>query len=274
MIFCIWYPCGGFGHFINAVLTLHGNNFVRPTKTLKFSPTGNSHDLDLVTPKYFHGQWPNEINFLENQNYCVLIDNGIDDESAAFKSIFCEPSVIRICYSDFSWPVIARTMFDKAMGSSIQVQLLVSEWDTNEAWAQREKYFLYLRDHEFRYSWKPTSDHSLYIDDMFDYSKLMSNLNLVVTVEPFDELWRSWRNANACYIDPVETANAIVQQILDKQSADISHVKDLWDQAVVYYFIWLRFGFEVPHNDYSNWFTNTQEIVTMLKDHGVNIDPN
>lgn len=272
MIFCVWYPCGGFGHFINAVLTLHGNNFVRPTKNLTFSPNGNSHNLDLVTPKYFHGHWPTGVNFLENKNYCVLIDNGIDDESATFKSTFPDSSVIRICYSDSSWPVIARTMFDKAMGSSIQKQLLVDEWDTNEAWACREKYFLYLRDHAFRYSWKPTSDHSLYIDDMFDYSRLSSNLNSVVTVEPFGELWRSWRNANACYINPVETANTIVQQVLDKQSSDLSHVKDLWDQAVVYYFIWLKFGFEVPHNDYSNWFTNTLDIVKMLQEHGVDID--
>ena len=29
--------------------------------------------------------------------------------------------------------------------------------------------------------------------------------------------------------------------------------------------------FEVPHNDYSNWFTNTDDIVTMLTNHGVTV---
>lgn len=272
MIFCVWYPCGGFGHFVNAVLTLHGSNFVRPTKNLKFSTTGNSHNLDLVTPKYFHGQWFTRTNFLDNKNYCVLIDNGIDNESAAFKTTFNNSPVIRICYSDYSWPVIARTMIEKAMVSSIEKELPVNQWDTDEPYARREKYFLYLRDHELRQAWRPTSDHSVYIDDMFNYSTLLCNLNSVVKVEPFDEMWQSWRNANACYINPVETANTIIQQILDNQSTDISYVKDLWDQAVVYYFIWLRFGFEVPHNDYSNWFTNTLDIVKMLQEHGVDID--
>ena len=32
MIYCVQYPSGGFGHFINAILTLHGVEFVRPKK--------------------------------------------------------------------------------------------------------------------------------------------------------------------------------------------------------------------------------------------------
>ena len=78
MIYCIWYPSGGFGHFVNAILTLHGKNFVRPNKKLmNFSPDGNSHTLDLVVPKYHYNSWPGGIEFLNDKNYCVLIDNGI-----------------------------------------------------------------------------------------------------------------------------------------------------------------------------------------------------
>ena len=80
-IYCVWYPSGSFGHFVNAILTLHGDNFVRPKKSLEFSSTGDSHSLDLIVPKYLHEFWPGGIEFVNNQNYCVLIDNGIDNES-------------------------------------------------------------------------------------------------------------------------------------------------------------------------------------------------
>ena len=99
MIYCVWYPCGGFGHFINAVLTLHGKNFVRPSNSLKFSDTGDSHSLDLVTPKYQCNYWSGDIEFLPDKDYCVLIDNGINDENDNFKSVFPLATIIKICYS-------------------------------------------------------------------------------------------------------------------------------------------------------------------------------
>jgi len=43
MIYCVWYPSGGFGHFINGILTLHGKGFKRPTNKIEFSTTGDSH---------------------------------------------------------------------------------------------------------------------------------------------------------------------------------------------------------------------------------------
>jgi hypothetical protein len=131
MIYCVWYPSGGFGHFINAVLTLHGDNFVRPSNSLKFSKTGDSHNLNLVVPKYLHECWPGGIEFLNDKNYCVLIDNGIDNESTKFKSIFLNSTIIKICYTDRTWPIIARTMIDKAMKSSIEQQLPTDNWDTS-----------------------------------------------------------------------------------------------------------------------------------------------
>ena len=145
MIYCVWYPSGGFGHFVNAVLTLHGNNFVRPKKLLKFSDSGNSHGLDLVVPKYLHESWPGGIEFLRDKNYCVLVDNGINNESEQFKSTFPDAVTIKICYCKYSWPVVARTMIEKAMSSSIEQQLPIDAWNTDQPWARREKYFLYLR---------------------------------------------------------------------------------------------------------------------------------
>ena len=276
MIYCVWYPSGGFGHFINAILSLHGKNFVRPKKQLTFSNNGNSHDLDLIVPKYLHGAWTETFEFEDKKNYSVLIDNGINDESEQFKSVFSTASIIKICYTDYTWPVVARTMIDKAMESSIEHELPVSNWSTQDLWARREKYFLFLRDHPLRYAWRSNSiDFTLKIDDMFEYSNLLIGVESCgIELDSFDHLWKQWRAANQKYITPIQDAKTIISCVKNNVSFDLEHIIDVWDQAVIYYYIWVAFGIEVPHNDYSNWFTNTHEIVTMLNKYGVIVDPN
>lgn len=270
MIYCVWYPSGGFGHFINAVLTLHGNNFVRPRKSLEFSANGNSHQLDLVVPKYLHECWPGGIEFLDDKNYCVLVDNGINNESENFKSKFPNSKVIKICYSDHSWPVVAKTMINKAMQSSIESQLPINEWHSNEAWARREKYFLYLRDHKLRHAWRPSDDYTIYVDNLYSSpEEFFKTLNSIVETEYCPDLWLDWRDANAEYFDPVRTAKRIISDVKMNIKTDLTHITDVWTQAVVYYYIWLKYEFEVPHNDYSEWFTNTKDIIIMLATHGV-----
>jgi hypothetical protein len=264
MIYCIWYPSGGFGHFINAVLTLHGNNFVRPNQSLEFSSTGDSHSLDLVVPKYFHNSWPGGIEFIENKNYCVLIDNGINDESTGFKSTFPNSTVIKICYSDRSWPIVARTMIDKAMKSSIEKQLSIDAWETDKPWARREKYFLYLRDHQLRHAWKHTTGPALYVDDMLSYKNMFDLLNSIMQVDAFDTPWTEWQEANAQYIDPVKVAQDVMALVEYKQSKDLGYITDIWTQAVVYYYIWIMYGIEVPHNDFADFFSNSEQIMELV----------
>jgi hypothetical protein len=266
MIYCVWYPSGGFGHFINAVLTLHGKSFVRPKNHLAFSTNGNSHNLDLVVPKYLHDCWPGGIEFLADKNYCVLIDNGINNESEQFKLTFPDSTLVKICYSDRSWPIVARTMIEKAMGSSIENQLPVDDWGTNMPWAQREKYFLFLRDHDLRSAWKSEDDNALYIEELYDdYDEFFSAVNAVAKIEHCHDLWFDWRKSNARYFDPVRIADRVVSSLVTKYSEDLTHITDIWTQAVIYYYIWLRYKIEVPHNDFADFFTNTDQIRDLIK---------
>jgi hypothetical protein len=266
MIYCVQYPSGGFGHFINAVLTLRGLGFVRPKKNLEFSSNGNSHSLDLVVPKYAKECWPGGIEFLDDKNYCVLVDNGINSESDQFKSMFPGSQTIKICYTDLTWPIVARTMIEKAMNSTIETQLPVNEWATNEPWAQREKYFLFLRDHDLRLAWKSTDENDLHVDEIYDnYEEFFSVLNSIVKIEWCEDLWSAWRSANAKYIDPVKEARKIIDYVTAEWPMDLSAVTDTWTQAVVYYFIWLKFDLEVPHNDYADFFKNTKQIIELVK---------
>ena len=275
MIYCVWYPSGGFGHFVNAVLTLHGCNFVRPkVNNYEFSKKGNSHELQLVAPKYLQNPTHYDFDFCKSGHYSVLIDNGINDESTEFLKFFTDPTVIKICYCDRTWPIVARTMIEKAMGKEMSKEITVDndKWSCNDSWARREKYFLFLRDHTLRSAWRVNNNyHYLDISSMLSYDQFKNCLqSLGIKTDNFQQLWTKWNHANHAYLDPVAVAQQVIDNVKNNLESDISHIKDTWTQSVIYYYILLEYNFEVPHNDYSNWFTNTKEIAIMLNKHGVN----
>lgn len=279
MIYCIWYPSGGFGHFVNAVLSLYGKNFARPSNTkFTFSGNGNSHNLDLVAPKYLHEPTNYHFDFDPELNYSVLIDNGINNSSIRYRQFFSGAKTIKICYCDFTWPIIAVTMIEKAMNKLLNQTICVDSelWHNESVWAQREKYFLYLRDHELRNQWQPDKDcYNLSIQNILHYDQMyQSLLQAKIVVDCFEDLWKQWHQRNLTYLQPVIVAKRVMEAVQKRENWSLISVTSVWDQAVIYYYIWVLYGFEVPHNDYANWFTNTTEIVTMLDKHGVSIDSN
>jgi hypothetical protein len=269
MIYCIWYPSGGFGHFINAVLSLHGNNFARPQQQqVTFGADGNSHALELTAPKYSKDPVDYLFDFDTNVNYSVLIDNGIDNETRRFRTVFPNAQVFKLCYTDTSWPIVAKTSIVKALGTDISQELtLGQDWPDNNTWARREKYFLFLRDHNFRHSWRAEPDcYNLLIESFFNYNLLKGQLTGAgVVLSDFEELHQTWLGNNYEYINPVLESLDIIDAVKNRTARSLTHITDVWDQAVVYYFLWLSFAQEVPHNDYKDFFANTTEIADWLQ---------
>jgi hypothetical protein len=267
----IHYPSGGFGHFVNAILTLYGTDFARPESCLEFSSGGNSHALPLLVPKFSHNPSRYTLPDLDpDLIYTVLIDNGINDESTTYQKYFPESRTLKICYSDHSWPIVARTMVEKALSKDLSEEIKIesTQWPDEEDWATREKYFLYLRDHSLRHKWRPSDHcHNILVEELLTYQTMASGL-ADYRLKDFSSDWQRWRTHNEKYILPVQTAQIILEKIRSKQSLDLC-VQDLWTQSVTNYFIWLRYNVQVPANDYADWFTNTQQIVTMLENHGV-----
>lgn len=269
MIYCVWYPTGGFGHFINGILSLYGKNFARPhDQTLTFAQDGNAHKMPLVAPKYFHEPESYHFDFDPTVNYSVLIDNGIHNEGERFKTFFPDAKIIRICYLNSSWPIIARTIIHKVLKTSIEQELAPGPdlWPGEHDWARREKYFLYLRDHWLQPLWRPNTvsvpeQVDLAIDDLLDYTTLRNKLiNFGICLEDFSSTWNEWRTVNSIFIDPVKTAHDVVDDVKRDVHKQLDHVTDLWTQAVIYYFLWTEFGREVPHNDYADFFNSTSQI--------------
>jgi hypothetical protein len=267
MIYCIWYPSGGFGHFLNAIISLHGKGFKRPTGNLTFSNNGNSHQLDLVVPKYHHDPSNYTFEFDLTLNYSVLIDNGINNEGKQFLSEFSNPQVIKVCYSNYSWPVVSLTLINKAMKSSIEENFDTKEWNNTQSWCRREKYFLYLKDHTLRQAWKSdTTTHNIFVEDLLDYDLLKSKIeNTGITLNNFKDDWTQWHKANARYFNHTVIAEQVIDNIKKNQNFNLEHISDEWTQAVIYYYIWLEFEQEVPHSDYADFFKDTSQIKKCLK---------
>jgi len=263
MIFCVWYPSGGFGHYINAVLSIHGKNFKRPKNSLTFSNTGDSHSLNYIAPPYSKNQAEYKYDFDPALNYSVIVDNGINNESTEFVKFFPGAHIIKLCYSERTWPVVAKTLFAKAMKVSMdqELQLDSNSWIESEPWSQREKYFLFLRDHALRQAWKPsTVSHNLLIDDLVDYNTLCKRLtSMGIEFDNFEAMHDQWWQANQKYFEPITQAEKFISQ------HNCETPTDLWTQAVAYYQIWCRHAIEVPHNDFSNFFADQTQFRQWLR---------
>jgi len=263
MIYCVWYPSGGFGHFVNSFLNLYGENFSRPRRNLTFSKDGNSHNVDYVAPSYTKNQQSYTFDFDPTINYSIVIDNGIDDENTNFTKFFPGSTIIKLCYSDFSWPIVAYTMITKAMKSNLSEQLMIDAgWANNEPWAQREKYFLFLRDHASRNSWKPDDlSFNIFVEDLLDYNKTIKAFSSIgVTLSNFESVHQQWQHSNNQYIKPVIDAENFIKGFKTDQP-----ITDIWTQAIVYYQIWCEHKIEVPHNEFANFFSSHRQYQHWLE---------
>ena len=280
----IQYPCGGFGHFTHVILSSFCKVFEGDFINYDFGQGGDSHAYPLKLPKYYPDARYDQEKFLENlsdlksEYATVLIDSGADDSDHYRKFISSDIS-IRVCYDDWSWPLIAKMVYTRCMSALENQPQSIDNWikpdqnmwaDLSQPWVIREKFFLYLRDHPHRHDWRANqSTLNIPIESFLTYGTLHESLSTCFELSNFEQFYNSWYKVNCGHFESYLDAQDIIKNL--NNNKDISGVSDYYTQSVVYYFIWLMYQFEVPHNDY-NWFTNTSDIATMLRDHGVDID--
>lgn len=285
-ILSIQYPSGGFGHFINIVISKFGTNFFASDQNTKFGVGGHSHSFQLALPKYFNidnydqAELDQKLASIPSHLHCtLLVDSGIDNDSQEYTKII-DSTRLRITYDDWSWPLLAKMFYTRCMAAVLGHTTSVSDfikvdarWTSSESWAVREKYFLYLRDHHFRQSWREhaSCEFNLAIDKILNYDLLLPELGKITPISDFKNFYNEWYDTNNQHFAFYHQARQIVQNI-GQINQSLSDVVDVFTQACVYYYIWLQFRIEVPHNDYSNWFENTNQIVTMLQNQGYDID--
>jgi hypothetical protein len=268
-VYCLWYPTGGFGHWLSACISATARDFYRiDHQDIFFSPEGDSHAAPLMAPKYLHNADSYDFEFDPEQKYVVLIDNGINDESRKFQQFFPDAITIRITYDDLSWPIVAATMVAKTQGGIDRALCLDNTaWRDDADWARREKYFLYLRDHDLRQAWRSTDGcYNINVNQLLNPDDLRRCMDGAgIYLGNFEGLWLRWRLANARYLDPVDQAADIMLHLRENRTYDLSAVQDLWSQAVINYYIWIYHGIEVPANDYADWFADWDDLCRLLQ---------
>jgi hypothetical protein len=101
---------------------------------------------------------------------------------------------------------------------------------------------------------------------MLDYSQLHTQLSTSgAELSNFESLHQAWQQANKQYINSVKNSQSVVKSIKNNVNVNLDHISSVWDQAVLYYFLWITFGEEVPHNDYANFFSDSDSIRKWLK---------
>ena len=79
-----------------------------------------------------------------------------------------------------------------------EVAIDCNKWNTTAIWAQREKYFLFLRDHPLRLAWRHDVDcDNIDIDDMLNYEKFYKKIIAIgIDIDAFQPLWTQWYQSN------------------------------------------------------------------------------
>ena len=254
MIYCVWYPSGGFGHFVNAVLELYGENFKcrDDSKQLNFDATGTSHQYIPTMPKYMWSQGYYDHKFDDNMNYSVLIDNGMRNPDVKWKEFFPGAKIIKICYNDCSWPLIMQTYAIKAMKKSTVDHYQLAAGD-------RQNYLDLLINSKIRHYYKPDPDClTLELSDLFEYTAFKNKLeSFGIVLSDFEKLWHEWYNANSVYLLPLQQAKQIVADVKSSNLRKVT-IENPLTQAITLFYLSLEYPDRVLPDKF---FNSIQEII-------------
>jgi hypothetical protein len=285
------YPSGGYGYYLTRLINSFVSNVVCTDDSFLFDHCGTSHLLPLVAGD-IHQEKNRTIYPVHNKYqldidqqkyilipYCPGIQN---DTTESLRNNFPNAKIIRLFYQDNTWPLVFQNCIIKTGIGTLEdnVEFVYENFGSAEAWARRENYSLLCANHRYRTMWKE------YFHDRFlniDIFKLLTDTKCcmeliakfingaVVRLDQLPNKHTQFLNANPNTITHLEILQ-LVNSLGTEQ--DLTHIQHLYQQAVMNFYIQLKFNFVVPANDYANWFTNTKEIVTMLQDHGVKFDSN
>ena len=287
----IHYPSGGYGYYLARLINSFVTNVVKTADNFLFDDLGTSHSLPLVAGNIHFGQnidsmyadpmYRNDID----QNKYIVVPHcpGIgNDSTLGFIHSFQNAKIIHLCYKDNTWPLVFQNCIVKARQGNVETDVDFDKnlFGSDDNWARRENFVLTFINHYYRKMWKECwHDRVLNID----ISDLLTTPDRVLaqisdfingTLTQIDLLpagHQQFLNTNPNTVTHLE-----ILKIVDclETEQDLQHIKQLYHQALVNFYLQLKFDFVVPANDYSEWFTNTNEIVEMLNKHGVSIDSN
>lgn len=282
------YPSGGYGFYMARLINFFVTNVIKTSDLFQFDETGTSHLLPLVA---------GDIHFEQNHNlrsidqiyqsdidqqkyiiipYCPGINN---DNPYKIEKDFPNSKIIRLYYQDNTWPLVFQNCIIKAANDTLEkkVKFESERFGSSDDWAQRENYTLLCQHHELREKWKPHANKHWLNIDIYD---LITNPHGCLykvaefidgnleQIDLLDHKHQQFLNANPHTVQHLANLQ-IVNDLLKEKS--LNHITELYQQAVINFYVKCKFDFWVPPNDYADWFTNTTQIVKMLNQHGIRL---
>jgi hypothetical protein len=280
------YPSGGYGFYLARLINHFVTNIVQTTDTFLFDRRGRSHSLPLVVGHIHFEQncilstvddrYQSEI---QKQKYVTIpyCPGILNDTTSNLKHNFPNAKIIRLCYHDNVWPLIFQNCILKAASGTLEdnVEFDCEKFGSSDDWARRENFSLLFTHHHYRTMWK---DHDKCLNiDIFelltatqDCLHQVANFigGSIINLDDLPNRHQQFLNANPNTVCHLEILDIVKNLNINR---DLTHINQLYHQAVLNFYLQLKFNFIIPSNDYADWFTNTKEIVTMLNDHGVDI---
>ena len=275
----ISYPSGGFGNFIFHALTEFSDSTYKPNnQSFKFSNNGNSHSTKKYTNKWFRdpdSYIHNEI--ITDKKILILCDNGIfNDSYINIRKHFKKSTIIRICLTNHTRPVIYKTCTSKAQNSDpiteSKTQINLNWSDSDEDYAVRENFTLLY--HNWPFGWHEVQDEniinlnleSLISDPVNTMRKLIvSTGGNVINIDKLIQLCADWTAANSKYFKIYYDWLKINSALDSIKNVEIRDITDLHDQGYINYCIERKYNVIIPVYDYKEWFADTSEILIMVK---------
>ena len=258
----IHYPSGGFGNYINVLISMCFDAIDTPEKDFKFSVDGNSHDFPKSTWCHY------EDNIRLFRDDILLVDSGIErDYIEPIIEKFPNSPIIRMCIDEKSKSIVTQTCRYKAERSQFVID---GEW-----WEQREQYTLmyhYGKENNDYYinNFKPLDGcTNINISDLFvNFDKVLEQLSTVVGSYDKDkayEIHNGFLESNNRYYKAEELVNIVQDALETKNHVELDDYS-LHDQGYLLFWLERKYNIkEIPPYDYREWFKNTKEIETCLK---------
>jgi len=287
-VLLISYPSGGYGYYLTRLINGFVSNVVRTQDEFLFDTLGTSHLLPLVAGDIHHEQERTlasiDVRYqsdIDQQKYilipyCPGIQN--DNPSNMIKK-FPNAKIIRLCYEDNTWPLVFQNCIVKAAIGNLDTDIEFNEelFGSSDNWARRENFILLFETHHYRNMWKAYNHERFLNIDIFELlvnpEQCLKHIANFIngSTEQLDTLpmrHQQFLAANPNTIRHLEILNLIENLQTD---TDLQYLNQLYQQAVLNFYIQLKFNFVIPTNDYSDWFTNTSDIVKMMETHGVKV---
>lgn len=273
----IHYPSGGFGHFMNALLSLCTDEFYVADSGIDFSNSGDSHSFLLSAVKWARTNPDYKFTPFDwaqglNRRHIVLVDLGIvNDSHTTVRKKFKQNYIVRMCIDQPARSIVYQTCLYKAQKKEFEFEY-DADWQRREEFTKQYQYCDESQDY-FLNNFQPVDDQNVVnvlISWLFtDFDLVLSTLEVGLDVEirrdQARELHRQFLLVNGRYATGLFWANRILASLDDGSNLDLSDCNTLHDQGYINYLLAKRYQIpEIPAYDYRDWFANTAQISTFI----------